>query len=87
VRKPSPGNLLPLKKWEVLRTITELRRFIGLTNYFSGYIQDYSRFAAPPIAKLQVGQEDGKKVSEKGVLWNQAETEGFDKLKHELAQA
>jgi len=35
---------------------------------------------------LQVGREDGKKNSKRAVLWNQIETESFDKLKHELAQ-
>jgi len=53
---------------------------------FSEYVKDYSSFAAPLMAKLQVGREDGKKVSKKAVLWNQTETENFDKLKHELAQ-
>jgi len=38
------------------------------------------------MAKLQVGRDDGKKGSKKAVLWNQAGTESFDKLKHELAQ-
>jgi len=38
------------------------------------------------MARLQVGREDGKKGSEKAVLWYQAETEIFDNLKHELAQ-
>jgi len=38
------------------------------------------------MAKLQVGREDSKKGSKKAVLWNQAETESFDKLKHDLAQ-
>jgi len=38
------------------------------------------------MAKLQVGRQNGKKGSKKAVLWNQAETERFDKLKPELAQ-
>lgn len=33
VRKSSPGNLLPLQKWVILRTITDLRGFLSLTNY------------------------------------------------------
>ena len=34
-RSPAPGKLLPLQKWELPRTVTELRSFLGLTNYFS----------------------------------------------------
>jgi len=40
VRKPSLGKLLPLQKWEIPCTITELRGFLGLTNYFSEYFKD-----------------------------------------------
>jgi len=60
VRKPSSGKLLHLQKWEIPRTITELRGFLGLTNYFSEYVKDSSEFAAQLMAKLQVGREDGK---------------------------
>jgi len=35
VRKTSPGKHFPLQKWEIQRNITELRGFLGLTNYFS----------------------------------------------------
>jgi len=68
VRKPSSGKLLPLQKWEISRTITELRLGLGLTNYFSQFVTDYSNFAAPLMAKLKVGREDGKKCSQKAAL-------------------
>jgi len=60
--------------------------FLGLTNCFSKYVNDLSKFAAPLMAKLQVGLGDGRKGSRKALLWNQAETGSFDKLKQELAQ-
>jgi len=85
-RKSSPDKLLPLQKWKIPRTIRELRGFFVLTNYFSEYVKDYSRFAAPLMAELQVGREDGKTGSKKAVLWNQTETLSFDNLKHALAQ-
>ena len=37
VRTPSPGKLLPVQKWVLPRTVTELRNFLGITNYFSEY--------------------------------------------------
>ena len=35
VRRPSPGRLMAIEKWEVPKTITELRAFLGFTNYYS----------------------------------------------------
>ena len=34
-RSPAPGKLMPIQLWELPRTVTELRGFLGLTNYFS----------------------------------------------------
>ena len=31
-RKPAPGKLLAIEKWEVPKTISELRVFLGFTN-------------------------------------------------------
>jgi hypothetical protein len=38
VRAPAPGKLLPIQKWELPRTVTQLRKFLGITNYFSEYV-------------------------------------------------
>jgi hypothetical protein len=32
-RRPSPGKLLSIQKWELPQTVTQLRGFLGLTNY------------------------------------------------------
>ena len=37
-RSPAPGKLLPIQQWELPKTITELRGFLGLCNYFSEYV-------------------------------------------------
>ena len=60
-RSPSPGKLLSIQKWELPITITELRGFLGLTNYYSCYVHNYSTYAAPLMGKLQVGRVEGKK--------------------------
>ena len=60
-RFPGPGKLIPLQKWEIPTTITALRSFLGLTNYFSEYVEHYAEMAAPLMAKLKVSREDGKK--------------------------
>ena len=46
-RSPAPGKLLSIQKWEIPSTITALRGFLGLTNYYSGYVHNYSALAAP----------------------------------------
>ena len=62
-RSPAPGKLLPIQKWELPRTVTELRGFLGLTNYFSEYVHHYAEVAAPLMAKLRLNRQDGKKGS------------------------
>ena len=79
VRKPAPGKLLPIQKWELPKTVTELRGFLGLVNHFSEYVKDYAEIAAPLMAKLKLNREEGKKGSKnlflaasltKRALWN-----------------
>ena len=84
-RSPAPGKLLSIQKWELRRTITELRGFLGLTNYYSCYVKNYSAFAAPLMSKLQVGRLDGKKGSIKPVVWDDESKQAFEDLKATLA--
>jgi hypothetical protein len=37
-----------IEKWETPRTISELRAFLGFTNYYNIYIQDYAKIVARP---------------------------------------
>ena len=84
-RSPAPGKLLSIQKWELPATITELRGFLGLTNYYSCYVPNYSTFAAPLMSKLQVGRVDGKKGSVKPVEWDDDSRLAFENLKKALA--
>ena len=86
VHKPAPGKLLPIQKWELPQTVTELRGFLGLTNYFSEYIRDYAEVASPLMAKLKLGREEGKKGSKKRVEWQESDIASFNELKKRLAQ-
>ena len=47
--------MLALDKWEVLKTVTALRGFLGFTNYYSSYVEGYAEFAAHLMEKLNVG--------------------------------
>ena len=46
-REPAPGKLLALQKWELPRTVTQLRGFLGLANYYSCYFKNFAEHAGP----------------------------------------
>ena len=85
-REPAPGKLLSIQKWELPRTVTQLRGFLGLTNYYSSYVPNYAEFAGPLMGKLQLNREDGKKGSTKPIVWKESEKLAFAKLKELLAR-
>jgi hypothetical protein len=70
VRTPVPGKLLPLQKWALPQTVTQLRKFLGTTNYFSEYVPNYAAMAAPLMGKLKLSREDGEKGSKKPIEWD-----------------
>ena len=63
VRKTALGKLRAIEKWEVPRTVTALRAFLGFTNYYSSYIKDYANIVARLMEKLKVPRDVGKKGS------------------------
>ena len=68
MRRPAPGNLMAIEKWEVPQTISALRAFLGFTNYYAGYVHGYADVVARLQDKLCVSREDGKKVVRKRFL-------------------
>ena len=84
-RRPAPGKLLSIQKWELPQTVTQLRGFLGLTNYYSSYVPHYAEYAGPLMSKLQLNRIDGKKGSQKKLVWRKTEIEAFEKLKEVLA--
>ena len=44
--KACPGKLRAIEKWEVPKTVTALRAFLGFTNYYSSYVKDSSKIVA-----------------------------------------
>ena len=85
-RSPAPGKLLPIQLWELPQTVTELRGFLGLTNYFSEYVEHYAETAAPLMGKLQLNRQDGKKGSKVRLHWTEAEIQAFADLKKKLCK-
>ena len=61
VRRPAPGKLLAIEKWEFPTTITELRSFLGFANYYSSYVKDFADVAAILQEKMKVPKDVGEK--------------------------
>ena len=85
-RRPAPGKLVALQNWELPKTVTQLRGFLGLANYYSSYVPEFARIAAPLMSKLQLNREDGRKGSTKPLTWKQAEEQAFLQLKSSLCE-
>ena len=83
-RRPAPGKLKAVEKWELPMSITALRAFLGFTNYYSSYIEKYADLAAPMQEKLKVPREEGRKGSKKKIEWSKADIEAFERLKQVL---
>ena len=86
-RSPAPGKLLPIQKWEIPRTVTALRAFLGLTNYFSEYVPGYAGKAGPLMEKLKLPREMGKKGSTFVLQWSDEEIKAFEDVKTGLVQS
>jgi len=83
-RKPAPGKLMAIEKWEVPTTITALRAFLGFTNYYNTYIHMYAQIAARLQDKLKVPREVEKKGSKCKVEFDSEDLLAFEELKKRL---
>jgi hypothetical protein len=61
-RRPSPGKLLAVQKWDPPSTVSGLRAFLGVTNYYHTYVERYAHYAAPLMEKLKLPREGGGSV-------------------------
>jgi len=86
-RKPEPGKLMAIEKWGIPKNITELRAFLGFTNYYSAYIRMYAEFVAKLQDKLKIPHSMGKKGSKHPVEWNEEEKEAFEEIKKRLCSS
>jgi hypothetical protein len=67
-----------VQEWPSPTNVTEVRRFLGLSNYFRKFIQNYSILATPLTAL------SGAKAPWK---WGQEQQEAFTKIKEALVRA
>ena len=65
-------------KWPVSTNVTEVRSFLGFTNYYQRFIKKYAQ-VAKPLYKLFSGENASKKWI--SIKWDRECQKAFDKLK------
>ena len=65
--------------------MSELRAYLGIRHYYSGYIKMYAEYAALMTAMLKGNWEETKKGSKKDLVWNEESDRVFEGMKQALA--
>ena len=73
-----PKKIRAIQQWPQPTTVTEVRRFTGLTNYYRKFVHGYAR-VAHPLHNLVSGKNAKKKRSV--VEWTEDCEQSFDQLK------
>ena len=76
--KVDPVKVEGVKKWPTPTNVKELQSFLGFTNFYRRFIEDFSHVAAP-LHKLT-----NKEVT---WSWGSAEQEAFEEIKNKLISA
>jgi len=84
LRRPAPGKLMALEKWEEPRTVTALRGFFGFTNYYSSYVPNYANIVACLMDLLKVDKVEGKKGSKKPATFTEQHRQAFRTVRDTL---
>ena len=73
-----PKKVEAIHKWPVPTNVTEVRSFLGFTNYYQRFIKKYAQ-VAKPLYKL-ISRENASK-RQISIKWDTECQEAFDKLK------
>lgn len=77
--KPDPSKVQAILDFEAPKTIRQIRRFLGMVNYYRRFIGDFSEITAP-ISDLLAGKP-------KIVRWTSEAEQAFRKIKERLITA
>ena len=75
---------MAIQKWELPKTITSLRWFLGFANHYSGYVADITRLVIPLQEKLKVPKSDAKTGPTVKVKWDEEAMQAFGDTKKAL---
>lgn len=73
--------------WPVPRTVTEVRSFLGLANYFRKFIQGYSSMVKPLVGLTAPSTVYHQANAKPAFDWGIKQQAAFDSVKHALAHA
>ncbi|KAI3729830.1 hypothetical protein L6452_18501 [Arctium lappa] len=73
-----PAKVEAIKKWEIPKTPTEIRQFLGLAGYYRRFISNFSKIAQPLTT---LTRKDEK------FIWTDKQEEAFQTLKQRLCNA
>ena len=83
-KRPAPGKLLAVERWPPPKNVTEMRAFLGFANYYSTYVPEFARMAAPLMDKLKVRRVLGKKGTKHPIYLSESDLQNFHDLKSAL---
>ena len=75
---PNPDNIIKLLDWPGPRTVTEVRGFLGLGNYYRRFVRNFSQIAQPMTDLTKKGNS---------FWWSPACQKAFEDLKRILCSA
>ena len=73
-----PEKISAVVHWPRPSTVTEMKSFLGFTNYYRKFIPRYAKIARP-LNKLIAGENNNKKHQK--IPWNEEAEEAFQRLK------
>ena len=80
-RRPVPGRLMAIQKWEKPKTLRELRAFTGLINWYGIYVKNLAEISAPMCELLKTPKGAAKKSKIRTLKWDEESTASFHATK------
>ena len=80
--RPDPSKTKIISEWPESRTITQLQSFLGLCNYYRGFVPQFSHIALPLTRYLE-----GSPAKNSPIKFDDAAKKAFAELKEKLVTA